>query len=471
MVELKDLAQKIQTQLNEISETLNKDVKFVVTDNSQDYESYITLTNNDIEYNYTPAILRVLSPLITSARIGVYVGYYQLEFYGYSAEKEDVEEICNYYTNNYSDLNYIIDGKQVGLSIGGFNLTSPKISPADGTADKGSRFIANILINASVSKGTAINKANELSIFIDDTYVEYEMIDMQNDKSLLNTEYATLTDERLVSDRVTITFLLPKMIYQRYSYNEISDKYEQDDNGLYLKTVYNGNDVYFLESAQRYNENEEADDNGQYILAQISGTPTYIIPYPETVEDEFGSVKINTLYAIGISAAYNSLHKIRFKLPQQDKTAYYVYKRFFLNRTKQNIPYSFSVVFELARERNPITIDGETLNVITHSYTNTGTPLSKVGPVDLVTRSNLQASIKKFTLVIEHDNSLISSALLSEIINDLDYDTYHELSVSYSGYNGAIIDKTYTVFITNGSYETGENGLITYTIEFTERNL
>ena len=106
MVELKDLAQEIQTQLNDISETLNKDVKFVITGNSQDYESYITLTNNDIEYNYTPAILRVLSPLITSNRIGVYVGYYQLEFYGYSAEKEDVEEICNYYTNNYSDLNY-----------------------------------------------------------------------------------------------------------------------------------------------------------------------------------------------------------------------------------------------------------------------------------------------------------------------------------------------------------------------------
>ena len=55
------------------------------------------------------------------------LGYYQLEFYGYSAEKEDVEEICNYYTNNYSDLNYTINGKQVGLSIGGFNLTSPKI--------------------------------------------------------------------------------------------------------------------------------------------------------------------------------------------------------------------------------------------------------------------------------------------------------------------------------------------------------
>ena len=93
--------------------------------------------------------------------------------------------------------------------------------------------------------------------------------------------------------------------------------------------MYNGNDIYFLEVAQRYNENKVADNNGQYIRVQISETPTYIIPYPETVEDEFGSVKINTLYAIGISAAYNSLHKIRFKLPQQDKIAYYVYKRFF----------------------------------------------------------------------------------------------------------------------------------------------
>ena len=79
--------------------------------------------------------------------------------------------------------------------------------------------------------------------------------------------------------------------------------------------------------------------------------------------------------------------------------------------------------------------------------------------------------LKKFAFVIEHDNSLISSTLLSEIINDLDYDKYHELSVSYSGYNDATINKIYTVFITNGSYETGENGLITYTIEFTERNL
>ena len=61
------------------------------------------------------------------------------------------------------------------------------------------------------------------------------MIDMQNDKSLLNTEYETLIDEKLISDRVVMTFLLPKMTYKRYSYNEISEKYEQDDNGLYLK--------------------------------------------------------------------------------------------------------------------------------------------------------------------------------------------------------------------------------------------
>ena len=63
------------------------------------------------------------------------------------------------------------------------------------------------------------------------------------------------------------------MTYKRYSYNEISEKYEQDDNGLYLKTVYNGNDIYFLEVAQRYNENKVADNNGQYI--QISETNLY----------------------------------------------------------------------------------------------------------------------------------------------------------------------------------------------------
>ena len=122
MFETQSFAVDIETKLNNIAQELSLKPRFKVTDNIQDYESHIMMLNNNEEHHYTPAILEVLSPIVPSARVGVYVSTYKLTIYGYTDERIDVEQICNTYASLYSETTISIDNSLIGLSIGGLSI-------------------------------------------------------------------------------------------------------------------------------------------------------------------------------------------------------------------------------------------------------------------------------------------------------------------------------------------------------------
>ena len=83
MFETRSLAVDIESKLNALAEELKTQCRFKITDNVQDYESYIKLINNDEEFNYIPGVLEVISPIVPSTRVGVYTATYKLSLYIY----------------------------------------------------------------------------------------------------------------------------------------------------------------------------------------------------------------------------------------------------------------------------------------------------------------------------------------------------------------------------------------------------
>lgn len=471
MVKMKDFVNEVQSKLNSISEYLDKNVRFVVTDIAQDYESYIVLKDGNTEYNYTPAIVRVLSPIIPESSVGMYDGVLELTMYGYMDERDDVESIFNFYTANYSGLSYMVGGYQLGINIGGFNITNSVTATEDGYKERGDRFEASVLFNISTSLNVELNKGNEIKVLIDDVEVAYNNLQLSNQKSTLNTAYNSQDNNKLVTDSIVLTLPLTKAKIERYSL--IGGEYVLNDDGEYLKTEYNGEYYYYLINTQRYElvgsvyvENE----NGSYIKILIDEIETYIVPKLILLQDIYGSEKINELFAVGNSGKYNIKNRIKLILPQHEKTADYIYSRFDINVDNQNVPVSFTISYNLAYEVYPVLIDGAMLNVLNFTHSNNGVEnvsTEKVGD-NIVSKSLIEASVKSFNVRIQHDLSEVSSMLLSEIVNDFSFDTTHTITIKLPIQNG-FIEKEYSVILKSGSYNLSENGVITYTADFAER--
>lgn len=471
MVKLNDFALEVQTRLNAIAEFLGKDNRFIITDIVQDYETYITLKDGENEYNYTPGIVRILTPIMPSTRVGLYTGTYELELYGYTNERSDVEEIFNFYMKNYSGVTLMLGNYSVGFDIGSFNITDATRSTQDGFSELGNRFTANILFNLSTGLNAELNKGNEIKVFIDGIRIAYENIQLRNTKSVLNTEFNPAENNKLVTDSITITFPLTKAKLERFSL--VGEDYVLDENGDYMRTQYDGVDYYYLINTQKYElvaGNYVESENGQYIRILVEDTPTYIIPQLNMLEDENGTEKINELFSIGLSGRYNMKNTIRLVFPQHEKTADYIYTNFNLNVNNQNVPISFTVDYTLAYNRYPVLIDGAMLNILSFSGTNRGienVSTEKVGE-NIVAKSLIESSVKSWSAVIEHDNSEVSSALLREIVNDLSFESSHTLTVRLPAFDG-FIEKEYLVILKDGDYTLDENGVMTYTVNFAER--
>src|SRR5690606_23427795 len=91
----------------------------------------------------------------------------------------------------------------------------------------------------------------------------------------------------------------------------------------------------------------------------------------------------------------------------------------------------------------------------------------KVGE-NIVAKSLIESSVKSWSAVIEHDNSEVSSVLLSEILNDLTFESSHTLTVRLPVFDG-FIEKEYLVILKSGDYILDGKGIITYTVNFAER--
>jgi hypothetical protein len=471
MVKLNDFALEVQSKLNAIAEFLGKDNRFIITDTVQEYETYIVLKDGENEYNYTPGIARILTPIMPSTRVGLYTGTYEIELYGYTDERNDVEEIFNFYMKNYSGMTFMLGGYNVGFDIGSFNITNATRSTQDGFNELGDRFTASILFNLSTGLNAELNKGNEIKVFIDGTKIAYENIQLRNTKSVLNTEFNPAENNKLVTDSITLTIPLTKAKLERFSL--VGEDYVLDENGDYMRTEYDGVDYYYLINTQRYDlvdEDYVESECGKYILIIAEGIPTYIIPQINMLEDENGTEKINELFSIGLSGKYNTKNTIRLVFPQHEKTADYIYTNFNLNVNNQNVPISFTIDYTLAYTRCPVLIDGAMLNIVSFSGTNSGienVSTEKVGD-NIVAKSLIESSVKNWTAVIEHDNSEVSSALLSEIINDLTFESSHTLTIKLPAFDG-FIEKEYLVILKNGDYTLDENGVMTYTVNFAER--
>ena len=471
MVKLNDFALEVQSKLNAISEFLDKSNRFIITDTVQDYETYITLKDGESEYNYTPGIARILTPIMPSTRVGLYTGTYEIELYGYTDERSDIEEIFNFYMKNYSGVSLMVGGYNVGFDIGLFNITNATRSTQDGYNELGDRFTANVLFNLSTGLNAELNKGNEIKVFIDGTKIAYENIQLRNTKSVLNTEFNPAENNKLVTDSITLTIPLTKAKLERFSL--VGEDYVLDENGDYMRTQYDNVYYYYLINTQRYElvgSSYVESENGQYILVLVEDTPTYIIPQINMLEDENGSEKLNELFSIGLSGKYNIKNTIRLIFPQHEKTADYIYTNFNLNVNNQNVPISFTVDYTLAYNRYPVLIDGAMLNILSFGGTNRGienVSTEKVGE-NIVAKSLIESSVKSWSAVIEHDNSEVSSALLSEIVNDLTFESSHTLTVRLPAFNG-FIEKEYLVVLKDGDYTLDENGVMTYTVNFAER--
>ncbi len=475
MVKLNDFALDVQNKLNAIAEfILEKDNRFIITDTVQDYETYIVLKDGENEYNYTPGIARILTPIMPSTRVGLYTGTYEIELYGYTDERNDIEEIFNVYMQTYSGTTLMIGGYNVGFDIGAFNITNATRATQDGYNELGDRFTANILFNLSTGLNAELNKGNEIKVFIDGTQIAYENIQLRNTKSVINTEFNPEEHNKLVTDSITLTIPLTKAKLERFSL--VDDVYVLDENGDYMRTKYNDVDYYYLINGKRYKlvagnyvESEDG-EYGQYIKILVDEVETYIIPQLNMLEDENGSEKLNELFSIGLSGKYNIKNTIRLIFPQHEKTADYIYTNFNLNVNNQNVPISFTVDYMLAYTRYPVLINGAMLNVLSFSGTNSAienASTEKVGE-NIVGKSLIEASVKSWSAVIEHDNSEVSSALLNEIVSDLSFETSHTLTIKLPAFDG-FIEKEYLVILKSGDYTLDENGIMTYTVNFAER--
>lgn len=471
MVKLNDFALDVQNKLNAIAELLEKDNRFIITDTVQDYETYITLKDGENEYNYTPGIARILTPIMPSTRVGLYTGTYELELYGYTDERNDIEEIFNFYMKNYSGMTIMIGGYNVGLDIGSFNISNATRSTQDGFNELGDRFTASILFNLSTGLNAELNKGNEIKVFIDGTKIAYENIQLRNTKSVINTEFNPAENNKLVTDSITLTMPLTKAKLERYSL--VGTDYILDENGDYMRTEHEGDDYFYLINADRYNLVAGVytkSEYGKYIQILVDEDEAYIIPKLNLLEDENGSEKLNELFSIGLSGKYNIKNTIRLIFPQHEKTADYIYTNFNLNVNNENVPISFTVDYMLAYERYPVLINGAMLNIVSFSGTNSGienASTEKVGE-NFVAKSLIEASVKSWSAVIEHDNSEVSSMLLSDIVNDLSFENSYTLSIKLPVFDG-FVEKEYLVILKNGDYTLDENGIMTYTVNFAEK--
>lgn len=478
MFETRSFAVDIETKLNNIAQELSLTPKFKVTDNFQDYETHIMMLNNNEGYHYTPAILEVLSPIVPSARVGVYVSTYKLTLYGYSDEIAEVEQICNSFASLYSETTINIDDSLIGLSIGGLSIPRALIGSLDGFAHLGNRFEGNILINIQIPLNANFNLGSEIKLFVDNEECEYFTLKYANEKSLLNTKYEAKEDCKLVAESLQISFPFLKCNYAHYK--SVDDQFVRDDDGIYLKTQHDGREIFYLESAQRYSvvEGEYVEDiNGKYILTTIDGELIYIIPNPERIKDINGSTKINELFQQGISHTYNSRHLIRLKFPQYDKEGYYNLRTVSFVYNKNNEPLAFVVVFDMSFDRHTIKIDGSDLNILSFNFANVGTSETitstitnndeKVG----LTRNILTSSGKGFSIIFEHDNSEKSTQLVNEGINEL-FGSLHTLTISIDGCpsNPSLkeITRTYNVFMSNFKFANAENPAMMFEVVFSE---
>ncbi len=476
MVKLNDFALDVQNKLNAIAEFLEKDNRFIITDTVQDYETYIVLKDGENEYNYTPGIARVLTPIMPSTRVGLYTGTYELELYGYTDERNDIEEIFNFYMKNYSGMTFMIGGYSVGFDIGSFNIINATRSTQDGYNELGDRFIANILFNLSTGLNAELNKGNEIRVFIDGTKIAYENIQLRNTKSVINTEFNPEEHNKLVTDSITLTMPLTKAKLERYSL--VGEDYILDENGDYMRTKHEGDDYFYLINTQRYElvaGEYITSEYGKYIQILVDEVATYIIPQLNMLEDENGSEKLNELFSIGLSGKYNIKNTIRLIFPQHEKTADYIYTNFNVNVNNENVPISFTVDYMLAYTRYPVLINGAMLNVLSFSGTNSGienVSTENVGD-NIVAKSLIESSVKSWSAVIEHDNSEVSSMLLSDIVSDLSFDTSYTLTIklpiSEEFSEDGFIEKEYLVILKNGDYTLDENGIMTYTVNFAEK--
>ena len=478
MFETRSLAVDIESKLNALAEELKTQCRFKITDNVQDYESYIKLINNDEEFNYIPGVLEVISPIVPSTRVGVYTATYKLSLYGFTDIRSDVEKTCNAYASNFSETIIDFGDEQIGLSIGGLSIPRALIGSQDGHAELGDRFEGNILINVQISLNASLNLGSEAKLFIDNIECQYLELQFLNEKSLLNTSYEIREDKKLVSESLSITFPFLKSKYLRFSL--IDNNYVQDINGAYLKTLYNGIEIYYLESGQNYscsNGQYVADDCGEYILTSIDGELIYIVPNPVMVEDINGSSKINELFSFGIANKYNIRNHLKLVFPQHIKIGYYNYRNFTLIYNKNNEPIAFTVTFDISFDRRILKIDDTELNILSFNFANVSEKeivnrvVSKNEIKSVHTTASLKSSGKGFTIIFEHDHSEKSTQLINEGINEL-FGTKHSITVNIKGCDSnpslAEITKTYNVFIADFKFANAENPAMVFEITFAE---
>lgn len=200
MLGLNELANYIQTRLNDIAETMyvNNDivdkVVFYVTDSEQSYDDAFTNMEFQIddEIKYTPVLLKRLFGTKQDDYVyGKFLETYRLEVLSFLSNKTSVELVFSEFTKeqNQTDFQTLADGSGVKKSHG--NLTFFQLVNAQSGTN--AHFIAyNYEFSWDYVIGSVISDASR--IFVDNVEIDFLGLAFQNDKiSIPNIEYGTNT--------------------------------------------------------------------------------------------------------------------------------------------------------------------------------------------------------------------------------------------------------------------------------------
>jgi hypothetical protein len=197
MYALNSLANYIQTELNDIAQTLytNNDIThkivFYVTDSEQSYDDAFTNMEYAIndEIKYTPVLLkRVFSTKQDDYTFGKIVETYRLEVMAFITEKTSVELIFDTFTQEQNQTDYdVVEGVQVKKNHSMLIFTS-LVNAKSGT---NKHFIAyNYEFTWDYAIGSVMKDSTE--IFIDNVSMGFLSFTLQNDKiAIPNIAYGT----------------------------------------------------------------------------------------------------------------------------------------------------------------------------------------------------------------------------------------------------------------------------------------
>ena len=195
---IKDVAKKIQDDLNTIADTLGyTDVVFNLTDNIQRYET--DMKNYDDE-KYTPGVVKQNGAPFLFNSLDIESRDYEITIYGWAKQRPVVEKIFDEYKKDGNTSTGIGDNKiflySSGLIIDKFGNST------DGLNSK--RFEAIVDINVQILPYTL--DGSSVSVKVDGVSIPFKVIQYRKDKSVIqNIPYASNNSNiNMVSD----TFVL-----------------------------------------------------------------------------------------------------------------------------------------------------------------------------------------------------------------------------------------------------------------------